>query len=258
MSTKTRRTRTAMGIALCALGVGAVTGLPSAEAAPTPRGQSCAEARFDPSTPYAPDINPANFTTDIDNPFSPMQPGMKWVYRAKSKEGRERIVVKVTDRTKTIMGVTTRVVRDTAYLNGEVKEDTFDYFAQDDEGCVWYFGERTKEFDGGMIDTSGSWIAGRDGAQPGVVMEADPAVGDKYRQEYLVDEAEDQGEVLELGVDVTVPFGSFTDGIVTLDTTRLDPESVENKTYVEGIGNVLSVHTVGKAHPERLVRFVTG
>lgn len=141
------------------------------------------------------------------------------------------------------MGVTTVVVRDTVRLDGEIIEDTFDWFAQHRDGSVWYFGEDTHEYEGGVpVNAAGAWEAGIDGAQPGIVMPAEPAVGDSYRQEFYEGEAEDEAEVLALGETVTVSFGTFDDTVKTADTTPLEPGVLEHKYYARGVGLVLEVN----------------
>src|SRR5215471_14540066 len=131
------------------------------------------------------DVNPANFATEIDNPFFPLQPGTTFIYKGLKEGSKLRDRFAVTDRTIVIDGVTCRVVHDKVFVQGVLQEDTFDYFAQDREGNVWYFGEDTKELDkkGRVVSTEGSWRAGVNGAEPGVIMEAHPRVGDHYFQE---------------------------------------------------------------------------
>ena len=186
-----------------------------------------------------PDLDPADFVARIDNPFLPYPPGGRWVYESKSSEGDERIVVTVTDRTKVVDGVRATVVRDRVTTpDGELIEDTFDWFAQDVDGNVWYLGEDTTAYGDGSPSRAGSWEAGVDGARAGVVMPADPQVGDAYAQEYLEGEAEDEGEVLALDAKATVPFGRYTGLVKTADTTPLEPNVVEHKYYARGVGLV--------------------
>ncbi len=190
------------------------------------------------TTSVAPD--PARFSTTIDNPFLPFVPGTVMRYRETGSDGRGRDVVRVTHRTKQIQGVKTVVVRDRAFLRGELVEDTFDWYAQDRRGNVWYFGENTKEYENGqVVSTEGSWKAGRDGARAGIVMKAHPRVGVTYRQEFSPDVAEDQATVLSRDAAVTVPYGSFRNVLRTKDFTALEPSTVENKFYARGIGSVL-------------------
>jgi hypothetical protein len=207
---------------------------------------------------YAPAIDPADFVDVVDNPLLPLAPGSRWVYEGVTDEGTERIEVVVTDEHREVMGVSTVVVRDTATLDGEVIEDTYDWFAQDQDGNVWYFGEDTTAYEGGEpVDTEGSWEAGVDGALPGIVMLAHPAVGDAYRQEYLAGEAEDMGEVVRVGDAETVPFGAFDDLVVTEDWTPLEPDVVEEKYYAAGVGLVLEVGVTGGEERVELVEFTS-
>ena len=195
-----------------------------------------------PTGEYRPQIDPANFVEGIDHPFLPLEPGTRMTYEGETKEGLERIVVEVTRRTKEIMGVTCVVLHDVVSLDGEVIEDTFDWYAQDRDGNVWYFGEDTKEIENGeVVSTAGSWEAGVDGAQPGIVMLAQPRVGQAYRQEFYEGEAEDMGKVLSLSERAEVPYGSFEGVLQTEDTTPLEPDLVEHKYYAEGVGLVLEV-----------------
>jgi hypothetical protein len=137
------------------------------------------------------------------------------------------------------MGISTTVVRDTVYLDGEMIEDTYDWYAQDTDGNVWYLGEDTHEYEDGVaVNANGAWEAGVDGALPGIVMLADPTVGAAYRQEYLAGEAEDMGEVIVVGGSVDVPAGSYDDVVVTRDWTPLEPDVIEEKTYARGVGFV--------------------
>ena len=203
---------------------------------------------------YSPSIDPAGFTTTVDNPYFPLPPGARWVYEGRVEDGLERTVVEVTGDTRVVMGVTCVVVRDTVTLDGEVIEDTVDWFAQDADGAVWYFGEETYEYeDGEIVSTEGAWEAGVDGAQPGIVMPARPRVGDSYRQEYYQGEAEDAAEVLSLTESATVPVGRYDDVLVTEDVNPLEPEVVEHKYYARGVGPILTVQVQGGSDREELV-----
>ena len=172
---------------------------------------------------------PPSFTTRITNPWWPMRPGNRWVYRETAPNGtRQRVVVTVLDRSKRIAnGVTARVVRDVVTADGNPVEVTDDWYAQDRCGNVWYLGEATTEYENGKpVSTSGSFEAGVDGAQAGVLMPARPTVGMRYRQEYYAGEAEDRAEVVSLGEQVEVPFGHFRKGRV-LDDPRPEPARAE-------------------------------
>jgi hypothetical protein len=207
---------------------------------------------------YAPNIDPSEFSASIDHPYFPLAPGSRWVYESDTPEGLELIVVEVTDDTRVVMGVTTVVVHDTVTVDGVVIEDTFDWYAQDTEGNVWYFGEDTREFENGVaVNAEGAWEAGIDGAQPGIVMEADPEVGDRYRQEYYRGEAEDQAKVLSLDASVTVPFGGFGAVLETRDFTRLERRVVEHKFYAKDVGLVQERKVKGGSQLTVLVEHTT-
>src|SRR5919197_5189741 len=140
---------------------------------------------------------------------------------------------------KVILGVTCIEVRDRVW-NDELIEDTRDWYAQDKEGNVWYFGENAKEIDHGLVvSLEGSWTAGVDFAKPGIIMEAHPATGDFYRQEFSLGTAEDVAKVVSVDQDVSVPAGKFDDCLKTKDTSPLDPGVVEFKFYAPGVGQVL-------------------
>jgi hypothetical protein len=202
-------------------------------------------------------LDPADFADRVDNPYMPLLPGSKWVYEEKEKDGTVlEVTVTVLDRKKKIQGVEATVVRDIVKEDGEVKEDTLDWFAQDKEGNVWYLGEFVKNYENGkVVDNEGSWEAGADDAVAGIIMPANPRVGMKYQQEFYEGEAEDRGEVLALDARATVPFGSFDNVLKTEDTTPLEPEVREHKYYAKGIGVVLVVDVAGGAR-EELIRFV--
>jgi hypothetical protein len=205
------------------------------------------------------DLDPADFTTEIDNPYFPVTPGTRLTYHETGEEGEMEVVVIVTNTTKEIAnGVTARVVRDTVTLDGEIVEDTFDWYAQDSEGNVWYLGEDTAEFEDGEISsTSGSFEAGVDGALPGIVMPANPAPGMKYRQEYYQGEAEDNGEVLSVNEMADVPFGHYDDLVLTKDTIALEPDVLSYKLYAKGIGIILTLDVSGGNGREELVNIDT-
>jgi hypothetical protein len=211
------------------------------------------------ATPAPPPVDPANFVSEIDNPLFPLEPGTTFYYGGETDGIGTRDVVEVTRETKQILGVTCTVVRDRAYEAGVLVEDTFDWYAQDVQGNVWYFGEDTKELDpaGNVISTEGSWEAGVDGAQPGIVMEAEPKVGDRYRQEFARDVAEDTAQVIALDGSACVPGGCFSGLLVTKETSRLEPGVVEQKYYALNVGFILSVMTKGGDERSELVR-ITG
>lgn len=190
--------------------------------------------------------DPGGFVAEIDNPYLGFERGRTFRYEGETDEGLETIVVEVTNDTKTILGVATTVVHDRAYLDGELIEDTFDWFAQDIDGNVWYFGEDSKEIEGGVVvSTEGSWEAGVDGAIPGVLMLAEPVVGVSYQQEFAEDVAEDMARVLSLKKSVEVPYGAFDECLMTAEWTHLDPGAREFKYYAPGTGLVLELSPSG-------------
>jgi hypothetical protein len=206
------------------------------------------------------ELDPAEFTTEIDNRYWPMQPGTQWSYREIDEEGKVvRVVVTVTSETKKIAnGVTARVVRDTVTEDGALIEDTFDWYAQDAEGNVWYLGEDTAEFEDGELTTrAGSFEAGVDGAQPGIIMPAEPVDGMQYRQEYYKGEAEDNGEVLSVAELAEVPAGSYKNVLLTKDTITIEPDVLEFKLYAPGVGPVLTFGVSGGGGREELVKVAT-
>jgi hypothetical protein len=207
---------------------------------PLPVSNGEGPAPFDPDQVYEPDVTAAGLAVEIANPLFPAPVSARWVYQADTDEGLERIDVSVEAETHDVWGTTARVVRDTVFLEGEMIEDTRDWYAQDAAGNVWYLGEDTYEYEfGEVVCSCGAWTSGVDGALPGVVMLAQPKVGDVYRQEYLVGEAEDVAEVVATGASVTVPAGSFGGCLETRDRSAIDPELDEYKYYCPGVGLVL-------------------
>ena len=203
------------------------------------------------------ELDPASFTADVDNRYWPMKPGTRWTYREIDEEGKEVVVVvTVTSETKEIAnGITAIVVRDTVTEDGELIEDTIDWYAQDADGNVWYMGEDTAEFEDGKVKTKkGSWEAGVDGALPGVIIPAEPVDDMAYRQEYYAGKAEDNGEVLAVGEQAEVPAGHYTDVLVTKDTVGLEPNVLELKFYAPDVGPVLALGVSGGAGREELVK----
>lgn len=202
-------------------------------------------ANFDPDAAYTVSITGADLATVIDNTFFPAPLGATWVYESETDEGTEHIDVAVLDPadpqgTKVVMGADARVIRDTVRLNGEVIEDTWDWYGQDADGNVWYIGEDTAEYENGaFVCNCGAWEWGVDGALPGYIMLADPQVGDAYRQEYYVGEAEDVAEVVELDVTVNVAAGMFTGCVKTREVSVIDRSYEEFKYYCPGIGVTL-------------------
>jgi hypothetical protein len=199
-----------------------------------------------------PAIDPADFVSVIDNSYFPLTPGTTYITESPDGSAVDRFAV--TRQTRLIDGVECVVVSDIATEDGALVEKTSDFFAQDRDGNVWYFGEQTAEYeDGKVVSTEGSWLAGVDGAEPGIVMEANPKVGDAYAQENAPGVAEDRAEVLSLNRHVTVPYGSFNHALETNEFSPLEPGSSEHKYYVKGIGFVLAVDQV-TGEVEQLVK----
>jgi len=239
--------RLSAGVALAALvGTTAVLWAPWASSAPS--GTSAC------GTTYAPVLDPAHFVSVIDNPYFPLPVGRKLVYTG-TKDGQSQTdTVTVTDQTKVILGITTRVVHDVATHDGTVLEKTFDYYAQDDLGNVWYLGEDTTHFlPNGKADTSGSFIAGVGGAQPGIIMEANPQIPDAYRQECFAGEAEDTAWVVATRGSTKVAYGDLHHVLTSLESTRVEPGAYDEKIYGLGIGIVRERALTGTSEFAQLV-----
>ncbi len=225
---------------------------PSSVAGGTPSGPSPQASSLASGQPA---IDPANFVARIDNPYFSLIPGTTFVYEGTKDGERQRDEVKVSAETKVILGVTCVLVNDVASHNGTPLEVTKDYYAQDKDGNVWYFGEDTKELDehGNVVSTEGSWQAGVDGAEPGIFMPAHPQVTDSFRQEFYKGHAEDMFWVLSLSQKVTVPQGSYQDALLTMEWTPLDPKVIDQKYYVSGLGLVLEASATGPNERFQLV-----
>ena len=209
------------------------------------------------------DLDPADFSLNIDNPYWPMTPGSRWVYTEKDTEGKsEKVVVEVTGRTKRIAnGIEARVIRDTVSEKGVPVEVTDDWYAQDSAGNIWYLGEYVTNYEKGrVVDHEGSFEAGVDGAQAGIALPADPKPGMSYRQEYYKGKAEDEGAVVTVGEEqVQVPFGFFDeDVLMTRDLVPLEPKVQELKFYAPDVGPVLSQHIDGSGGRAELVSYTPG
>ena len=193
-------------------------------------------------------VDPANFVARVDNPWYPLLPGTRWTYRG-TRDGEAAVdVFEVTTQTKVIQGVRCVVVHDVLTVAGERAEDTLDWFAQDRDGNVWYFGEDTKELEGGnVVSTEGSWEAGVDGAQPGIFMPADPRVGYSGQQEFFPGHAEDRFVILQMAAKVKVRFGTFSNVLLTAEWTTLEPDVLGEKFYVRDVGLVKEIDVAGGA-----------
>ena len=243
--------RAAVTITVAALALGAATGV-AVSAGPDgelPRGSETVH------------LDPADFSTDIDNRYWPMRPGSRWIYRETDSDGtRQKVVVTVTDQTRLIAnGIAARVVRDVVTQKGEFVEVTDDWYAQDTAGNIWYLGENTTEYDHGEpVSTAGSFEAGIDGAQAGVIMPAHPRPGLRYRQEYAKGQAEDKAGIVSRREQAEVPAGHYRRVLMTRDTNPLERDVLEFKFYAPGIGPVLAVTVSGGSDREELISYKQG
>jgi hypothetical protein len=203
---------------------------------------------------YDPHLDPADFVTTVDNPYMALAPGARWDYDGTADGEAEHTVVVVTDQHRDIAGISATVVRDTVTVAGEVTEDTYDWYAQDRDGNVWYLGEDTKEYENGEVSsTKGSWETGVDGALPGIVMHAHPTVGQAYRQEFYPGQAEDLAEITELDATKSIGMGDYDHVLVIKEWNPLDPDVVEQKYYAPDIGMIAEDTITGGNDTSELV-----
>jgi hypothetical protein len=236
--------------AIAATALLATLGVSMALAGPAPSGSGS-------TVNYEPKLDPSHFVSTIDNPYYPLPVGRTLIYKG-VRDGVTQIDrVHVTNQTKVLEGITATAVRDVATHNGTALEATTDWFAQDDQGNVWYLGEDTKAYENGKVDTSGSWQSGVNDGEPGIIMLANPQIPDAYRQEYLPGQAEDTAWIVQLGLDATVPAGTYHNTIRSLEFTQLEPGVVDRKVYAPGIGIVVERAIAGGQEVAKLVK-VTG
>ena len=200
-------------------------------------------------------VDPADFASPRANPYFPLRPGTLYVLRGSEDGERLREHAVITDKTKVILGVSTTVVRDTVWANGRLVERTLDWYANDNDGTTWYFGERTAAFNAHeeVINREGSWQAGIDGARPGIIMPHDPSPTDAYRQEFFAGHAEDQAWVVQRDLRITVPYGTVEDVVRTFEWARLEPHVVSQKLYAPGLGIVRETDVAGGTEDLQLV-----
>jgi hypothetical protein len=205
---------------------------------------------------YHPTIDPAKFTNHVTNRYFPLVPGKTLRYSGVRDGKPTEHMFTVTHQTKVVMGVRCAVISDIVTQSHSLVEKTTDWYAQDAAGNVWYFGEDTAEYQNGVVTTTaGTWEAGVDKAQPGIVMPAAPKVGRSYRQEYRPGVALDEARILSLDTSVRVPAGTFSHVVVTVDRNPLDPSKVERKWYAPGVGFVQAIlHGGGHTETTKLVK----
>ena len=199
-----------------------------------------------------PVIDPSNFVSRVTNPYFPLVPGTSFHFVNRTIEDNDTIYqdidVLVTADTKMIKGVRCQVVHDVVREEGEVTEDTYDWYAQDKSGNVWYFGEHSKSLkDKNGWTTEGSWKAGSHNACAGIIMWANPQAhaGQTYYQEFSQGIAEDQAQVISTNSTVGVPYGTFTNCVKTKEFTSLEPGVIEYKYYAAGVGQIKTEMTEG-------------
>jgi len=203
-------------------------------------GSGCANVPPPPMPPAS------DFVAHIDNVYFPLDPGTTFVYRGTEEGDRVLDRVTVTDMTKVILGVHVTPVFDFVKLNGQASEKTFDYYAQDKRGNVWYLGEDAFDFEHGhWVRASDSWRSGRNGAQPGIIMEAHSNLGDTYRQEFYPGHAEDTATVVDTNASISVPYGSFRHVLNTNECSPLEPGVLDVKYYARGVGEVFEATVQG-------------
>lgn len=197
--------------------------------------------------------DPSGFVAQIDNPYLHFAAGRVFIYQSQTPDGLETDSVQVTNLSKSILGIAATVVHDKVYLNGSLTEDTFDWYAQDTLGNVWYLGEDSKQIlNGVVVGTEGSWEAGVNGALPGIIMLAQPKVGTQYQQEFAAGVAEDNAKVVNLSAKVVVAYGPFTGCLKTEEWTPLEQGAREQKFYKAGVGLLLTVQPKGGGISEEL------
>lgn len=198
------------------------------------------------------------FSANVTNPWFPLKPGTTFVYHGGKEDESAVEYVRVSKETQKIDGKPCRPVLDLLYLKGKLAETTRDYYSQDSKGNVWYFGEDTAELapDGSMVTTEGSWHAGEKGARAGIFMTADPRVGQSMRQEYSPGVAEDYFEVVDMSTPVSTPYKSFPSALLTKEWTPLEPDSLDHKYYVHGVGMVKEKAVRGEQEEFALVKIL--
>ena len=253
------RSRTALALAgAAAVVAAALAGAAVVSAAPASQGSTAIRSGAGPGWPKT--LHPSDFVARVDNPWWPLKPGSRWHYRGVDTDGRFADNMRVTQRTKKIEGVRATVVHDVVSRHGKPREITNDFYAQDRHRNVWYFGEKTRELDrhGHVTSREGSFLAGRHGARPGVLFPGHPRTGQTAGQEYYKGRAEDHMKILDLNARVSVPFVSSHQAVKTKEWSPLEPNVVDHKYYVHGVGDVKEVAAKGPKEVLRLISFHRG
>lgn len=223
-------------------------------------GDDCTNPTNPGNSTYDVDIDPVNFLPGdsiAGNAYFPLVVNRIMIFEGSEEGEAIRVEERVTDSLKVIQGITCRVVSAREYENGSLIEDTYDWYAQDRDGNVWYFGEDTHEIENGVpVSSAGSWESGVDGALGGILMLAHPIAGMWYRQEFYEGEAEDVAQVLGIGESLTVPYGTFANCLRTLEYSPLEPGVEENKIYAPGVGILRAVGTRGGSGFEDLISVI--
>ncbi len=204
---------------------------------------------------YEPVLDPANFVSVIDNPYFPLPVGRTLIYKGIKDGQSQRDRFHVTNRTKVLEGITATAVSDVSTHHGKLLEKTTDWYAQDNQGNVWYLGENTKAYlPNGHVSREGSWQADVNDAEPGIIMEAQPLVPDAYRQEYLKGHAEDTAWIVGLGRTIKVPYGTLHHSLRSLEFARIEPRVIDEKFYAPGLGIVSERSLTGALEVAELVK----
>jgi hypothetical protein len=252
------RARWAIAIVGAAAAVAAGLGAAQVSAAPAAKGSQAIQSGAGPGWPRT--LHPSDFVAHVDNQWFPLKPGSRWHYRGVDEDGPFTDNMRVTHRTLKILGVRTTVVHDVVLRNGKPREITDDFYAQDRHENVWYFGEKTEELNrhGQVTSREGSFRAGRDGARPGVLFPGHPRVGQTARQEDFTGHAEDHFKILNLDVRVSTPYVSSRHAVETKEWSPLEPNVVDHKFYVAGVGDVKEIAVKGPTERLRLISFHRG
>ena len=250
MTAPTRRLRMCLIAALIVI----AALMPSAGSSSVPR-----PPRWALHGPYSPVIDPKNFVSRVDNPYFPLKVGTAFHYRGAKDAVAQTDDMVVTHQVKYVLGVRCTVVRDTVSEHGKPRERTYDWYAQDTQGNVWYMGEDSLESKSGrFVRASDSWEAGIHSARPGIIMRGHPRPGDVYRQEYYPKgQALDQARVVGTAGPVHAPAGAFSRALVTDEWSPVEPQ-MERKYYVAGVGEIKEQVTAGGHEHFELVAVTHG